>query len=930
MRCPICNARVKNEDALQIHYIESCEGVGNEESPDPRSDDGLKMERAEPVEDLVEVVFRWINTKDTVQQVIVLITSLAGQIQMKRSRNEGSYKSATVIVPCGVHSCQLVVDEECYAVVDVDINPASETVYIVLQEDYETDARGEAANQTPPHYFKSSESTPPIQTTKKGAWAQDEITPSHARKLLEEIQSKHQAFAETEDERTSMLSHDSNCETMRVKRREKQLEELAKVEKENLTEIAKSGLHQVQIHTNRENDVEDRNSQKSYRQEDDDLKLRGSERYGRGSIPERLNESRDGVITPPNGFQTTSDSKYRNSTRRHKTLSKIAKSKISADSLSDQGSVTDSLNERKVQQTEGNDNDSQLDEKQKYSWGFEEPEEKRAVAVYRDNEDSFGGLDKQSDSSYSRKLMTYKKQEEDQRRVSPTSEEMIADLIKKCDEYKAELEKAKADNEDTQIRYDIVLTKSQDQDEELQNKDEKIEELQAKCDSYETELERMKNEISDITNDFGKLQEEIEVKREEVAMLEARLESILQDNKTVKEENESLQTANKLQREDMDRIIQDEVEALKSKFDSVKVGTRSFQYEEMRKIRELQSEVAELNEENKTLKKQLSRIKREVNSAEKTVSDGDEIYSREASYGLTRERPDSYVSPRIEADKGRSYRKALSYSPSDNYEAEPQSLTLQRSRSEYHEHNRTKQVPERSHHVKEYSDRNHNSLLDDNMTARQIRDSFSKRHGTPVTSGTSPLKASHFDYMDNYNENLRNSAWDQPDNVDTKDFLRKERRPRRERPRSYHGMSASESDSRHMSRNLAPFEHEQDDPYIYTVSKGYPSRHNAHTTSPQDHSTQHLKPFAPNSIDDILIGMKVLITRSSSSGRIGKGVVKWKGRLAGHNEQFIGIELEAPNGKHDGIFDNCRYFYCKKDHGVFTKFSKIVMVWGST
>ena len=37
---------------------------------------GQKMERAEPVEDLVEVVFKWINTKDTAQQVIVLITSL--------------------------------------------------------------------------------------------------------------------------------------------------------------------------------------------------------------------------------------------------------------------------------------------------------------------------------------------------------------------------------------------------------------------------------------------------------------------------------------------------------------------------------------------------------------------------------------------------------------------------------------------------------------------------------------------------------------------------------------------------------------------------------------------------------------------------------------------------------------------------------------
>ena len=42
--------------------------------------------------------------------------------------------------------------------------------------------------------------------------------------------------------------------------------------------------------------------------------------------------------------------------------------------------------------------------------------------------------------------------------MSPTSEEMIADLIKKCDEYKAELEKANADNEDMQIRYDILST----------------------------------------------------------------------------------------------------------------------------------------------------------------------------------------------------------------------------------------------------------------------------------------------------------------------------------------------------------------------------------------------------------------------------------------------------------------------------------------
>ena len=48
-------------------------------------------------------------------------------------------------------------------------------------------------------------------------------------------------------------------------------------------------------------------------------------------------------------------------------------------------------------------------------------------------------------------------------------------------------------------------------------------------------------------------------KTEEVETLEKRLESLLQDNIGLKEENESLQTAHKLQQEDMDRIIQDEV-----------------------------------------------------------------------------------------------------------------------------------------------------------------------------------------------------------------------------------------------------------------------------------------------------------------------------------------------------------------------------------
>ena len=49
----------------------------------------------------------------------------------------------------------------------------------------------------------------------------------------------------------------------------------------------------------------------------------------------------------------------------------------------------------------------------------------------------------------------------------------------------------------------------------------------------------------------------------------------------------------------------------------------------------------------------------------------------------------------------------------------------------------------------------------------------------------------------------------------------------------------------------------------------------------------------PESPNDVVPGMKVLVTRNS--GRIGKGVLKWKGKLPGHSEIFLGIELETPS-----------------------------------
>ncbi|XP_048237928.1 uncharacterized protein LOC124150358 isoform X2 [Haliotis rufescens] len=42
------------------------------------------------------------------------------------------------------------------------------------------------------------------------------------------------------------------------------------------------------------------------------------------------------------------------------------------------------------------------------------------------------------------------------------------------------------------------------------------------------------------------------------------------------------------------------------------------------------------------------------------------------------------------------------------------------------------------------------------------------------------------------------------------------------------------------------------------------------------------------------------------------------------NMIFVGLELDAPVGRHDGFLDGKRYFYCRKDHGIFLPLHDIV------
>jgi len=73
--------------------------------------------------------------------------------------------------------------------------------------------------------------------------------------------------------------------------------------------------------------------------------------------------------------------------------------------------------------------------------------------------------------------------------------------------------------------------------------------------------------------------------------------------------------------------------------------------------------------------------------------------------------------------------------------------------------------------------------------------------------------------------------------------------------------------------------------------------------------------------DNIHIGSEVDVSRSD--GEILKGKVRWKGSIANRKGNWIGVELDTPDGKHDGILNRRRYFQCKAYRGIFVRPSQV-------
>ncbi|XP_071499016.1 uncharacterized protein [Diadema antillarum] len=58
-------------------------------------------------------------------------------------------------------------------------------------------------------------------------------------------------------------------------------------------------------------------------------------------------------------------------------------------------------------------------------------------------------------------------------------------------------------------------------------------------------------------------------------------------------------------------------------------------------------------------------------------------------------------------------------------------------------------------------------------------------------------------------------------------------------------------------------------------------------------------------------------------GEVHEGTVKYKGGLTNVTGDWVGIELDEPVGKHNGLYKGRQYFSCRNKHGIFVHPSRI-------
>ena len=256
------------------------------------------------------------------------------------------------------------------------------------------------------------------------------------------------------------------------------------------------------------------------------------------------------------------------------------------------------------------------------------------------------------------------------------------------------------------------------------------------------------------------------------------------------------------------------MEALKDKLNNVKVGNRSFQYSEIQKVNTLKEQVTDLTAENRKLRSKLLNIQKELSVTQTETSDNDKDHMRSPREYEAHDQIEAYNHEPYRTTRDTYSRSRDRISPRDHDQLldkaysdiqvsssrEPLFGTGTTVRDSQTYGNRRQPTSGRSHRSYDTSaldskyDANHNYLLSSDLSTTRFRTLQTRKSdgGGPLrTTTANPVKASHFDYMGGYErESISRYGVENSDHVDStgaERVVRRERKPRRERPHSFHG-----------------------------------------------------------------------------------------------------------------------------------------------
>uniref|UniRef100_A0A7M5WYY8 CAP-Gly domain-containing protein n=1 Tax=Clytia hemisphaerica TaxID=252671 RepID=A0A7M5WYY8_9CNID len=126
MQCQHCDAIFGSMEELQTHQIVSCPGILSDE------DSVIVQEQRKGV----QVIFKWLedrNLPDQTKSIHLLITGSDSNIELKKGN--GNFKSEWKQMPLGTFCGQLVIGDEIFAINEIRIEKATETVFIIIDQD---------------------------------------------------------------------------------------------------------------------------------------------------------------------------------------------------------------------------------------------------------------------------------------------------------------------------------------------------------------------------------------------------------------------------------------------------------------------------------------------------------------------------------------------------------------------------------------------------------------------------------------------------------------------------------------------------------------------------------------------------------------------------------------------------------------------------